>query len=54
MIPVDYSPKSERGTLDLREELDARCADRENCLGNRVQIALIENELDQRANGISA
>jgi hypothetical protein len=54
VIPVDLTPKSERDTLDLRRELDLRRQSRDGRLGNRIQIALIENELDARAKGVPA
>jgi hypothetical protein len=54
VIPVDPIPKSERSTLDLLRELYARRRSGDVCLGNRTQIALIENELDLRAKGIPA
>lgn len=54
MIPVDPTPKAQRGSLDLRRELDERQRAVDGCLGNRVQIALIVNELDLRANGVPA
>lgn len=47
LIPVDPTPKSARSRLDLHRELDARLQD-PMVLGNRIQIALIRNELAER------
>ena len=52
-MSVDTRPKAERERADLLRELDAR-RQQPLDLGNRIQIALIVNELDARARGITA
>lgn len=53
MTPIDGTPLEDRGTIDLREELDARRR-QPQVLGNIERIVDLEFELDLRVREVMA